>query len=82
MAPYVSLTSQRGLSVTLPPIQLQRAIGCILGAFDDKIELNRLINQTLEGLARALFQSWFVDFAPRPARRKSPDPCSFAARPS
>jgi type I restriction enzyme S subunit len=64
MAPYVSLTSQRGLSVTLPPIVTQRAIGCILGAMDDKIGLNRRRNRTLEAMARAIFQSWFVDFDP------------------
>jgi len=42
----------------------QRAIACILGALDDKIDLNRRINRTLEAMARALFQSWFVDFDP------------------
>jgi type I restriction enzyme S subunit len=64
MAPYVSLTSQRGLSVTLPPIGAQRAIAHILGTLDDKIELNRRMNETLEAIARALFKSWFVDFDP------------------
>src|SRR2546426_2149057 len=62
MAPYVSLTSQRGLHVTLPPITTQRTIGHILGKLDDKIELNRRMNETLEAIARALFKSWFVDF--------------------
>ncbi|MEK6814035.1 MAG: restriction endonuclease subunit S, partial [Nitrospirota bacterium] len=64
MAPYVSLTSQRGLSVTLPPITEQRAIAHILGTLDAKIELNRRMNETLEAMARALFKSWFVDFDP------------------
>ena len=64
MAPYVSLTSQRGLSVTLPPINIQRAIAHILGTLDDKIELNRRMSETLEAMARALFKSWFVDFDP------------------
>jgi len=64
MAPYVSLTSQRGLFVTLPPIRIQKAIGIILGALDDKIELNRRMNRTLEAMARAIFKSWFVDFDP------------------
>jgi type I restriction enzyme S subunit len=59
-APYVSLTSQRGLSVALPPIDVQRAIARILGTLDDKIELNRRMNETLEAMARALFKSWFV----------------------
>ena len=42
----------------------QRAIGHVLGTLDDKIELNRLMNETLESMARALFTSWFVDFEP------------------
>lgn len=64
MAPYVSLTSQRGLSVVLPRIDEQRAIAHIIGTLDDKIELNRRINETLEAIARAIFKSWFVDFDP------------------
>ena len=50
------------LPVPLPSIGEQNAIACILGALDDKIELNRRMNRTLEAMARALFQSWFVDF--------------------
>jgi type I restriction enzyme, S subunit len=50
--------------VTLPPIPEQKAIASILGALDDKIELNRRMNSTLEAMARALCQSWFVDFDP------------------
>ena len=42
----------------------QRSIAHILGTLDDKIELNRRMNQTLEEMARALFKSWFVDFDP------------------
>ena len=42
----------------------QRAIAHILGTLDDKIELNRRMNETLEAMARALFKSWFVDFDP------------------
>lgn len=42
----------------------QKAIAAVLGALDDKIELNRRMNATLEAMARALFQSWFVDFDP------------------
>ena len=48
----------------LPPLAEQKAIAAVLGALDDKIELNRRMNATLEALARALFQSWFVDFDP------------------
>ena len=40
----------------------QRAIGHVLGTLDDKIELNRRMNETLEGMARALFKSWFMNF--------------------
>ena len=52
------------LPIPLPPLAEQKAIASILGALDDKIELNRRMNATLEGMARALFQSWFVDFDP------------------
>ena len=48
----------------LPPIPEQRAIAHILGTLDDKIELNRRMNETLESMARVLFKSWFVDFLP------------------
>lgn len=54
----------RRVLLPLPALEEQQAIACILGALDDKIELNRRTNRTLEGLARALFQSWFVDFDP------------------
>jgi type I restriction enzyme S subunit len=64
MADYVSLTTQRTLEVVVPPLPEQRAIAEVLGALDDKIELNRRMNATLEAMARALFQSWFVDFDP------------------
>jgi type I restriction enzyme, S subunit len=74
MAPYVSLTSQRGLSVALPPIGVQRSIARILGALDDKIELNRRMNETLEAMARALFKSWFVDFDPVRAKAEGRHP--------
>jgi type I restriction enzyme, S subunit len=50
--------------VSLPPIQEQKAIAHILGTLDDKIELNRKTNETLEAMAKALFKSWFVDFDP------------------
>jgi type I restriction enzyme S subunit len=48
----------------LPPIEDQKAIAHILGTLDDKIELNRKTNETLEAMAKALFKSWFVDFDP------------------
>jgi type I restriction enzyme S subunit len=50
--------------VPFPPLPEQKAIAHILGSLDDKIELNRRMNATLEGMAQALFKSWFVDFDP------------------
>lgn len=52
------------LAIRIAPRKQQQAIACILGALDDKIELNRAMNRTLEGMAQALFKSWFVDFDP------------------
>ncbi|WGK70382.1 restriction endonuclease subunit S [Candidatus Haliotispira prima] len=52
------------VGVEIPPLPEQKAIAHILGSLDDKIELNRRMNATLEGMAQALFQSWFVDFDP------------------
>ncbi len=52
------------MPITVPPLAEQKAIAAVLGALDDKIELNRRMNATLEAMARALFQSWFVDFDP------------------
>jgi len=51
-------------ALNLPPLPEQKAIAHILGKLDDKIELNRQMNQTLETMAQALFKSWFVDFDP------------------
>lgn len=48
----------------LPPLAEQRAIASVLGALDDKIELNRRMNETLEAAARAIFKDWFIDFGP------------------
>jgi type I restriction enzyme S subunit len=59
--------------VMLPPINEQRAIAHILGTLDDKIELNRRMNETLETIARALFKSWFVDFEPVRAKAEGRD---------
>ena len=52
------------VEVPLPPLPEQRAIAHVLGTLDDKIELNRRMNETLEEMARALFKSWFVHFEP------------------
>ncbi len=73
MAEYVSLTDQRRMFITLPPLPPQRAIAHVLGTLDDKIELNRRMNATLEAMARALFRSWFVDFDPVRAKMEGRD---------
>ncbi len=59
---------------SLPPLPEQRAIAHILGTLDDKIELNRRTNETLEAMARALFKSWFVDFDPVHAKKAGRKP--------
>ena len=62
--PALAKSMIEDLDVPSPPLVEQRAIAGVLGALDDKIELNRRMNATLEAMARALFQSWFVDFVP------------------
>ena len=69
----VSTESLNHLTVPVPPIQEQRDIAHILGALDDKIELNRRMNETLEAMAQSLFKSWFVDFDPVRARMEGRD---------
>ena len=58
----------------IPPLSEQRAIAHILSTLDDKIELNRRMNETLESMARAIFKSWFVDFDPVRAKAEGRDP--------
>jgi type I restriction enzyme, S subunit len=65
--------------IPLPPLQTQRQIADILSAFDDKIELNRQMNRTLEQMARALFKSWFIDFDPVHAKRRGEQPAGMDA---
>jgi type I restriction enzyme S subunit len=66
--------------VLVPDYEEQKAIAKILSSLDDKIELNRRMNETLEAIARALFKAWFVDFEPiranmenRPSESASPE---------
>jgi type I restriction enzyme, S subunit len=66
----------------LPPLAEQKAIAAVLGALDDKIELNRRMNATLEVMARALFQSWFVDFDPVRAKLDGLDKATAALFPA
>ncbi len=58
----------RKLQLTFPSIEEQQRVARILGSLDDKIEINRRINQTLEAMAQAIFKSWFVDFDPVKAK--------------
>lgn len=64
----VPITSQRNLNIVVPPIEIQKFIADTLGSIDDKINLNRQINQTLEQIAQATFKSWLVDFEPVKAK--------------
>jgi len=62
--PGLNRDNAHARSILVPPLEEQRAIAHILGTLDDKIELNRKQNETLEAMARALFKAWFVDFEP------------------
>ena len=66
--PSIRPADIRRLEVDLPPLPEQRAIAHVLGTLDDKIELNRRMNETLEAMARAIFRDWFVDFGPTRAK--------------
>ena len=61
---HVTKRDLENMEVAIPLISEQRAIAHVLGTLDDKTELNRRMNETLEEMARALFKSWFVDFDP------------------
>jgi type I restriction enzyme, S subunit len=62
------------LTIPAPAIGEQRAIASVLGTLDDKIELNRRMNETLEAMARAIFKDWFVDFGPTRAKAEGHAP--------
>jgi type I restriction enzyme, S subunit len=79
VADYVSLSDQREFRLTFPPIQAQQAVASVLGALDDKIELNRRMNETLEEIARTLFKSWFIDFDPVRAKMAGRAPAGMDA---
>ncbi|WP_317134996.1 restriction endonuclease subunit S [Brytella acorum] len=71
---HFNVGSARTLEFLLPSIEGQDAILAILGALDDKIDLNRRTNETLEAMARALFRDWFVDFGPTQAKMAGQTP--------
>lgn len=66
--PRVVLKDFKKASIKLPPLALQREMAAILNSVEDKIELTRQINQTLEQIAQTIFKSWFVDFEPIKAK--------------
>lgn len=65
--------------IPVPTLSEQKAIAHILGTLDDKIELNRQMNETLEAMARAIFKSWFVDFDPVRAKMEGRQPAGMDA---
>ncbi|WP_149140664.1 restriction endonuclease subunit S [Gemmobacter caeruleus] len=73
---YTNVSKSRfsDIELLVPPLPEQRAIAATLGALDDKIELNRKMNATLEAMARALFRDWFVDFGPTRAKMEARAP--------
>ena len=70
---HVTRRDLETMRVAVPPLSEQRAIGHVLGSLDDKIDLNRRMNETLEAMVRALFTSWFVDFEPVRAKMAGRD---------
>ena len=62
------------VEIPSPPLKEQQDIAHVLGTLDDKIELNRRMNRTLEEMARAIFQDWFVDFGPTRAKMEGQEP--------
>ena len=71
---HTSPSRIKEFSFLRPPIEEQRAIAEVLATLDDKIELNRRTNETLEAMARAIFKSWFVDFDPVRAKAEGRQP--------
>jgi type I restriction enzyme S subunit len=72
--PFISQGDARAVEIAYPSLAEQRAIAHILGTLDDKIELNRRMNKTLEAMVRSIFKSWFVDFEPVRAKAEGHDP--------
>lgn len=66
--PLINQRSLNTVELWVPSREVRLRIGCLLGSLDDKIELNRRMNETLEAMAQAIFRDWFVDFGP--TRRK------------
>ena len=71
--PKLTQRNVNRIRLRTPPLPEQRAIAHILGTLDEKIELNRRMNETLEAMARSLFKSWLVDFDPVRAKMEGRD---------
>ena len=71
---HVTKRDLENIQAAFPCLSKQRAVAHVLGTLDDKIELNRRMNETLEAMARALFKSWFVDFDPVRAKMEGREP--------
>ena len=71
--PILKKSAFGDIQIEFPSLPDQRAIAHILGSLDDKIELNRRMNETLEQMAQAIFKSWFVDFDPVRAKAEGLD---------
>jgi len=76
---HVTVRDLQHMEIGLPFRDVQRGIAHILGTLDDKIELNRRMNETLEQIAQAIFTSWFVDFDPVRAKAESRQPVGMNA---
>lgn len=72
--PNASASTMTQVKFTVPPLDHQNKVANILGSLDDKIELNRRMNETLEAIAKAIFKSWFIDFDPVHAKMAGEKP--------
>jgi len=77
--PSINTEILSNIPICYPPLPIQHRIAHILGSLDDKIELNRQMNETLEAMARAIFKSWFVDFDPVRAKTEGRQPAGMDA---
>ncbi len=77
--PSINTEILSNIPISYPPLPIQHRIAHILGSLDDKIELNRQMNETLETMARAIFKSWFVDFDPIRAKAEGKQPAGMDA---
>ena len=72
--PFISQTDARNLRLRVPDLASQRSVSSVLSSLDDRIDLLRQTNATLEAIAQALFKSWFVDFDPVRAKAEGREP--------